>query len=86
MLKEIREKRGLTQKELSEKSGINFRMISQYEQGVKNLDNARLITLLKLCNTLDCTLDDLIECEEIKNRLILEHLCYMNNFEKKYTK
>lgn len=69
MLKEIRELRGMTQKELAEKSGINFRMISQYEQGVKNLDNARLITILKLANALNCSIYCLISDKELQKEI-----------------
>ena len=66
MLKEIREKRGLTQKELAKKSGINFRMISQYEQGIKNLNNARLITILKLANALDTSIFYLLTDKDLQ--------------------
>lgn len=35
-------------------------MVQYYEQGVKDLNAAKLQTLLKLCNALNCTLSDLI--------------------------
>ncbi len=60
-LKRIREERNLTQAQLSEKSGVNLRMIQHYEQGVKDINNARGITVLKLANALECDLKDIVE-------------------------
>lgn len=59
-LKEVRLKSGLSQSELSSKSNINLRMIQHYEQEVKNLNNARLDILLRLCITLNCKLEDIL--------------------------
>lgn len=59
-LKKIREKKGLSQNKLAEFSGINVRILQNYEQGVRNLDGAKLVTLLQLCKALDCKLSDII--------------------------
>ena len=48
MLKDIRESKGLTRKELSELSGINFRSLQDYEQGHKNITSAKGETLYRL--------------------------------------
>ena len=60
-LKTLRLEAGLSQKQLAEKAGCNLRMLQYYEQGIKNLDHARLDILLKYCLALDCNLVDLIE-------------------------
>ena len=59
-LKLIRTSRGLTQKELAKKSGVNFRMIQHYEQGDKDLKKAAAETVVKLARALDCNITDLI--------------------------
>lgn len=60
-LKQIRRSRKLTQSQLSEKSGINLRMIQYYEQGVKNINEASISTLAKLSRSLSCQIEDIIE-------------------------
>ena len=59
-LKELREAAGMTQRQLSEKSGVNVRMIQHYEQGFKRLEKANVTTVLRLANALECTPKDLI--------------------------
>ena len=59
-LKLIRIKAGLTQAELSRKSGVNFRMIQHYEQGDKDLKKAAAETVVKLARALNCNITDLI--------------------------
>lgn len=60
-LKALRLEIGLTQSQLSEKTGLNIRTLQYYEQGVNKIDNARLDTILKLCIALQCEIDELIE-------------------------
>lgn len=67
MLKTVRESNNLSQSQLSADSGVNFKMIQKYEQGVKNINHARLETLLKLCNSLNCTLLDLVTDPELES-------------------
>lgn len=59
-LQELRKARGLSQGKLSELSGISVRVIQDYERGARNLNGAKLYTLLLLCETLGCTLHDII--------------------------
>lgn len=61
MLKKIREKRGLSQSQLSELSGVSLRMIQGYEQGEKNINKASGIILYNLSRALRCRMEDLIE-------------------------
>ena len=60
-LKRIREKTGLSQSGLAEKSGVSVRMIQYYEQGVKDINKAAVITVLKLSDALGVDVRELIE-------------------------
>lgn len=60
-LKAMRIKAGLTQREVAETAGLNPQTYSQYEQGAKSFDNAKLITILAVCTMLECKLEDVIE-------------------------
>lgn len=64
-LQDARLKRGMTQKQLAEQAGINFRMLQNYEQGVKLIDNARLETILKICLALNCKMGEVIEQDSL---------------------
>ena len=68
-MKELREKAGLTRAQLSEQTGISFRTIEAYEQGRKDINGAKLKTLLKLCQALGCSLSELLTDEETKELL-----------------
>lgn len=61
MLKEIREKKNLTQAQLSEKSGVNLRMIQKYEQGDRDISGAKVSTALALAEALGCSIYDIIK-------------------------
>ena len=63
-LKFVRESRGITRQQLSETSGVNIRTIEAYEQEKKDINNAKLKTLLRLCKALGCNLEDIIDDEE----------------------
>jgi DNA-binding Xre family transcriptional regulator len=60
-LKRYRKLRALTQKQLSEISGINIRNICAYEQDNVKLHNAGGETLLALAKALDCTIEELLK-------------------------
>ena len=62
-LKEMRIAKGYSQKEFAEIVGINFRSYQNYEQGVRSIDNTDLATLLRICITLGCPINDIIENE-----------------------
>ena len=59
-LKRIREERNITQIQLAEKSGVNIRMISYYEQGFKDINKAQGLTLRALANALECNIEELL--------------------------
>lgn len=63
-LKALRVARGITQREMVERTGINPGTYSQYEQGVKNFDNARINVILRVCVVLNCRIDDVMEDPE----------------------
>ena len=63
-LKEIRKIKGMSQKELSDSSGVNIRLIQDYEQGHKSINNAKAMTIYKLAEALTCNVKDILEFEE----------------------
>ncbi len=65
MLREQRQKAGLSQSQLAEKSGVNVRTIQTYEQNGKNINNARLRILASLAIALDCRITEVIDDEEL---------------------
>lgn len=68
MLQEIRKQKGLSQKKLGELSNVNYRTIQFYEQGSKDINGARLKTLLDLSIVLDCKVSQLLTDEELKEK------------------
>ena len=60
-LQDIRKANNLSQSKLAEKSGVNLRMVQKYENGEKDINKAQGITLYKLAQALDCTVEDLLE-------------------------
>lgn len=63
-LQRLRKEAGLSQSQLAKKAGIRVQVLQQYEQGVRDLNGAKLATLLKLCNVLECRLADIVTDEE----------------------
>ena len=59
-LKMIRLSRDMTQRDLSEKSGVSIHMIQFYEQGVRDINRAEALTVYKLAVTLGCRMEDLL--------------------------
>ena len=51
-LRELRLKRGLTQRELAEKSGVPHTRIAATETGARPIENMSLGTAIKLCDAL----------------------------------
>lgn len=60
-LKRIRKAAGFSQSKLAEVSGVNLRMIQYYEQGAKDINKAEVLTVYRLAQALNCTVEDLIE-------------------------
>ena len=60
-LQKLRKNSGYSQRELAERSGVNKRMIQQYEIGAKDINKAAGETLLALARVLSCEIEDLLE-------------------------
>ena len=60
MLKRLRTYAGLTQKQLSEASGVSLRMVQLYEQGRNDLSKAQAGVVLSLSQVLNCDARQLI--------------------------
>lgn len=65
LLQHIRKDAGLSQGKLADKSGVNVRMIQYYEQGVKDINGAKLETLINLSEALNCKISDILTNEEL---------------------
>lgn len=63
-LKEKRLQVGLSQSQLSELSSVPLRTIQQYEQRQKNINSAKLETVVALAKALSCQPTDLMELSE----------------------
>lgn len=59
-LKEIRKLCGMTQKELSEKAGVNIRLIQKYESGECLLENMTAKASNAISRALGCSMEELI--------------------------
>lgn len=60
-LKNIRQRVGISQRQLSELSGVPLRTIQQYEQRQKNINKAQVEYLISLSQVLCCDVKDLTE-------------------------
>ena len=67
-LQRQRKQCGLTQKELSEKSGVKLRTIQQYEMKAKDINKASVSTILALASSLGCRVEDLLEYNAVDNQ------------------
>ena len=56
-----RKKCGYSQRELSEKSGVNIRTLQQYELGTKDIGKSSVQAIVALANVLGCKVEDLLE-------------------------
>lgn len=59
-LKELRQRRNMSQKELANMCGVNFRSLQDYEQGHKKLTSANGDVLLRLSTVLGCSITELL--------------------------
>lgn len=67
-LRIVRVRRGLSQSELAELSGVPRSTIQKYEQEVKKIDGAKLGTICDLSEALDCKITDIIEDTKLIER------------------
>ena len=64
-LQAARKAAGLSQSQLAEAAEINVRTLQHYEQGSKDINTARLETILKICNALKCQISDILSDPEV---------------------
>lgn len=60
-IQRIRRRRGLSQRELAEKSGVNLRTLQQYEIRDKDIEKAAAGKLLAMARVLSCRPEELME-------------------------
>ena len=70
-LRELRKSRNMTQKDLAQMCGINFRSLQDYEQGHKKLTSANGDILLRLSTVLGCSTTDLLLDDNVKGAKLL---------------
>lgn len=63
-LQEARHKAGMSQGQLAQAAGISVRVLQDYERGARDISGAKLATLLKLCNALQCRLQDIVSDQD----------------------
>ena len=51
----------MTQQQLADASGVNVRIIQYYEQGYRDINGARVVTVKRLADALGCRIEELIE-------------------------
>lgn len=59
-LQEVRQAAGLSQRQLSERSGISLRTIQHYEIGERDIRKAAVETVLALSEALGCDINKII--------------------------
>lgn len=60
-LKKYRERAGITQAELSLRTGVSLRTLQDYEQGSKPINKAAAITVYRIAKALGVNVEDLLE-------------------------
>lgn len=68
-LKSIRTAKGLSQKELAEKSGVSLRTLQHYECGDSDINGAGTSMLLKLAEALETPYYNLLD-DELRDMVI----------------
>lgn len=60
-LQKLRKVQNLSRRELSERSGVNLRLLSYYENGYKDINKASFDTIMKLSKVLKCSPEKLYQ-------------------------
>lgn len=68
-LQTARQAAGLTQEQLADQTGISLSSIQKYERAAKDINSAKLLSLLKITVALKCQLKDILTDEEVLNML-----------------
>ena len=67
-LRLIRVEKGLSQSELSAASGVPVKTLQRYEQEPHKIDGAKLDTLCRLSEALDCKITDILNDDSLIDR------------------
>ena len=67
-LRTMRVRRGLSQSELAEASGISRKTIQKFEQECSKIDNTKLSTLCSLSEALNCRISDILDDKRLVER------------------
>lgn len=59
-IKELRESLGISRKELSERSGVHYTKITDYENGYAKTENITVGNIFKIAAALGVTIDELV--------------------------
>lgn len=68
-LQQIRKLKGLSQSQLAKAAGISTQVLQRYEMGYRNIDGAALDRLCDIAIALDCSIYDIIESDELIEKL-----------------
>lgn len=60
-IKEVREEKGISRKELAERSGVRYSRVSDYENGYFKTENITVGNLSRIAKALEVTIEDLIK-------------------------
>ena len=63
-LQRVRESRRLTVSQLAEAAGVPYNYIQAYEKETILIDNARLVTALRISRALGCAPEELVENQD----------------------
>ena len=67
-LQDARIKKGFSQSQLAKASKVPIKTIQRFEQQPNQIDGTKLNTLCSLSLALDCTIGDIIEGSELKEK------------------
>lgn len=61
---------GMTAEQLAQESGVSISAIKKYETGEKDINNAKLPTLVAICKALNCRLTAVVSDEKLISDLL----------------
>lgn len=64
-LQKMRNKRGLSQSQLAKAANINVRTLQNYEQNERDINGAKITTLIDVSKALNCKISDILSDEEL---------------------
>ena len=61
--------RGWSQPELAKKSGVSVKVIRSLECGYRDVNKSQLVTLVNICQALECPISDILTDVELKEKM-----------------